>query len=118
MFACSQQPTVSREVRFILATDLAASWCASAMTSRLGMSEATMRRRLAAEGWTFSELLIDVRVSRALTLLQVTDRPVGKSPSASATKARHVLLSGFASASASLQEMSAPQLAAIPEKRS
>ena len=35
-----------------------------------------MRRRLAEEGASFFELLSDVRMSHALTLLQVTDLPV------------------------------------------
>lgn len=45
-------------------------WMSAAVAERLGMSEATLRRRLAAEGRSFNEVLADVRMSRALALLQ------------------------------------------------
>lgn len=40
------------------------------------MSEATFRRRLADQGQPFNDILIDVRMTAALTLLQVADRPI------------------------------------------
>nr|WP_259372002.1 helix-turn-helix transcriptional regulator [Caldimonas mangrovi] len=46
------------------------------VAARLAMSEATLRRRLRAEGASFNELLADVRMSFAMTLLQSTDRSV------------------------------------------
>ena len=42
----------------------------------LEVSQATLRRRLAAEGSTLTELLVDIRMSTALTLLQATTQPV------------------------------------------
>jgi AraC-like DNA-binding protein len=52
------------------------------VAERLAMSEATLRRRLNAEGTGFVELLADVRMSHAMTLLQSTDRPVAHIASA------------------------------------
>jgi AraC-like DNA-binding protein len=40
------------------------------------MSEASLRRHLAAEDSSLSEILLDVRMSTALTLLQSTAQPV------------------------------------------
>lgn len=40
------------------------------------MSEATFRRRLADQGQSFHDILIDVRMTTALRLLQINDRPV------------------------------------------
>ena len=45
------------------------------MAQRLGMSEATLRRRLANEGASFRELLGNIKMMRALTLLQTS--PLG-----------------------------------------
>lgn len=42
------------------------------------MSEATLRRRLEKEGLSFLQILIDVRMTRALALLQVTDLSIGQ----------------------------------------
>ena len=38
----------------------------------------TLRRHLQGEGVSFQDLLIDVRMSHALALLQVTDLPIGQ----------------------------------------
>jgi AraC-like DNA-binding protein len=40
------------KLRRLFETDLAASWTAAIVAKRLAMSEATLRRRLAAEGTT------------------------------------------------------------------
>jgi AraC-like DNA-binding protein len=42
------------------------------------MSEATLRRRLVSEQGSLTELIIDVRMNFALTLLQSTDYPVSQ----------------------------------------
>lgn len=51
-------------------------WKSGEVARRMGMSDATLRRHLAVENRSFSELLIDVRMSTALTLLQGTDRTI------------------------------------------
>ncbi|NML47494.1 helix-turn-helix transcriptional regulator [Ramlibacter sp. G-1-2-2] len=72
----SPQSAVSVAVRDLVANRLDAAWTTQGVASELAMSEATCRRRLAAEGTTFAELLVDARMSAALTLLQATTRPV------------------------------------------
>jgi len=42
------------------------------------MSEATLRRRLAAENTSFTETLSDTRMTRALALLHTTDLPISR----------------------------------------
>lgn len=53
-------------------------WSADDAARALGMSAATLRRRLAAEGTGFAAILTDVRMTLALGLLQATDWQVGK----------------------------------------
>ena len=70
----SAQP-VSKQIRQLIAQDMAASWQIADVAQRLGMSEATLRRRLANEGASFRELLSNIKMMRALTLLQTS--PLG-----------------------------------------
>ncbi|MFM7446691.1 MAG: helix-turn-helix transcriptional regulator [Tabrizicola sp.] len=62
-------------VRALLSADLARDWTADVVAQALAVSEATLRRRLAGEGG-FAVLLADLRMNRALGLLQGTDLPV------------------------------------------
>jgi AraC-like DNA-binding protein len=48
------------------------------VAKRLGLCEATLRRRLAAEGTTLGDLLTDVRMSFAMVLLQSTNQAVNR----------------------------------------
>lgn len=64
-------------VRALLARDLARDWTAEAVATELATSQATLRRRLAGEGESFADLLSDLRMNRALGLLQGSDLPVG-----------------------------------------
>lgn len=68
----------SSRVRQLLAAAPDRRWSAAEIAERLAMSEATLRRRLAAEGVSLSELLVDVRMSYTLTLLQTSDRPISQ----------------------------------------
>lgn len=77
-FAEDRKSTTSRLVRLKLASDLAANWTTPLMAKRLGLSEATLRRRLAKEGSSFNDLLVEARMVRALTFLQSSDLPVGQ----------------------------------------
>ncbi|MDR3428265.1 MULTISPECIES: helix-turn-helix transcriptional regulator [Silvimonas] len=70
--------TLHSRIRGLIAAAPADAWNGPALAAQLAMSEATLRRRLAGEGMSLSELLIDVRMSYALTLLQSTDRPVSQ----------------------------------------
>ncbi len=73
-----RDPNLTRRIRAILSPDPSRDWKAGEMASAVAMSEATLRRHLREEGVSFQEILIDVRMSRALTLLQVTDLPIGQ----------------------------------------
>lgn len=53
-----------------------AAWDTAAAAGVMAVSEATLRRRLAQSSLTLTELLQDVRMSHALTLLQASDDPV------------------------------------------
>lgn len=68
--------SVAARVRDLFAADPARGWIAADAARHLAMSEATMRRRLAEEGQSAGKILIDVRMHRALMLLQSTDAPV------------------------------------------
>ncbi len=63
-------------IRQLVAQDLAHDWTAPELALALATSEATLRRRLAAAGTGLSRLLTDLRMNRALGLLQCTDLPV------------------------------------------
>jgi AraC-like DNA-binding protein len=52
------------------------TWASKDLAHAFAMSEATFRRRLATLGQSFNDILIDVRMTTALTLLQVTDHPI------------------------------------------
>lgn len=70
-------PQFADRVRALLAQDLARDWTAEDLSGELATSAATLRRRLAGEGTGFAALLTDLRMNRALGLLQTTDKPVG-----------------------------------------
>lgn len=75
-FATPQATTTSSRLRRLFAESTEHAWTVPEVAARLAMSEATLRRRLNAEGTSFGELLADVRMSCAMTLLQCTDHPV------------------------------------------
>ncbi|WP_435103631.1 helix-turn-helix transcriptional regulator [Arhodomonas sp. AD133] len=62
--------STATRVAHLLATDPAAPWCAPDVAQRLAVSEATLRRRLAAEHTSFRERLVEVRLATGLSLLQ------------------------------------------------
>ncbi|MDR3631053.1 MAG: helix-turn-helix transcriptional regulator [Desulfocapsaceae bacterium] len=72
----SSSRSVSSLVRQHVNSDVSTVWTSRMVAKELGMSEATLRRRLADERAQFRSLLMDVRMTRALTLLQVTDMPI------------------------------------------
>ena len=69
-------PGVSVKVRMLVAGRLDGNWTAGRVAGELALSEATLRRRLAAEKTSLTELLTDARMATALTLLQATTQPV------------------------------------------
>ena len=75
-FGTSSTNQITLRVRQLISSDPGETWTATMVAQHLAMSEATLRRRLVGEDTHFQQLLLDVRMSRALTLLQVTDLPV------------------------------------------
>lgn len=69
-------PSLSDRIRALAGADLARDWPASEVARAVGVSEATLRRHLADEGTGLAALLTDLRMNRALGLLQTTDLPV------------------------------------------
>ncbi len=75
-FAVQGAERTAVRLRRLLAADPARRWRVREVGRSLGMSEATLRRRLEAEGVSFREILAQVRMGRALALLQSSDRSV------------------------------------------
>ncbi|WP_424971029.1 helix-turn-helix transcriptional regulator [Dinoroseobacter sp. S76] len=67
---------LAAQLRTLLAADLAAPWTAETAARRLGLSPATLRRRLRVEGQSFQEILRELRLASGLHLLQTTRWPV------------------------------------------
>lgn len=70
--------TVSVKLRALIVGRLDSDWTAERVARELALSEATLRRRLATEGTSLTELLVDARMATALTLLQATAQPVSE----------------------------------------
>ena len=77
MRSASPTTAVAAQVRALVSSRLGAAWTADHVASELALSQATLRRRLAVEGASFSTLLVDTRMAAALTLLQATTHPIG-----------------------------------------
>ncbi len=68
--------SLGQRVRRLLSTDPSADWSMEVVAQQTATSVATLRRRLTVEGLAFRELVHDVRMSHALSLLQNTETPV------------------------------------------
>lgn len=71
-------PRAAERLRAAIAAAPAGDWTAARAARLLAMSEATLRRRLAAEGHSFGALLREGRLNHALGLLQTTAFPVAR----------------------------------------
>jgi AraC-like DNA-binding protein len=68
--------STASKLRGIISAAPAAPWTVATAAGRIATSEATLRRRLGAEGTSFNAVLTDARMSLAMTLLQSTERSV------------------------------------------
>jgi AraC-like DNA-binding protein len=68
--------TLAARIRMMIAANPAREWSSSDVEAELCMSGATLRRRLAEEGTSLRAVLIDARLSYALSLLLTTRLPV------------------------------------------
>lgn len=65
-----------RQVERVITRDIARDWTAADVAAALGVSEPTLRRKLAAEGTSYRMLLEDARMNQALQMLMSTSMPV------------------------------------------
>jgi len=77
-FGIHRDASTAFRLRRLFNGAVAQDWTVPAVAQQLAMSEATLRRKLATEGASFSALLADVRMSAAMTLLQSTHRSVAQ----------------------------------------
>ena len=77
-FGPARPLSLTNRLRSALSKDLDAPWRSPDAARALAVSEATLRRRLAADGTSFGDLLADVRMSHALGLLQSSDLAVNR----------------------------------------
>ena len=75
-FQLPVEETLPQKIRSLISSDLCRGWLSPEIARHFAMSEASMRRQLAAAGTSLSQIIIDVRLSRALELLQMTDLSV------------------------------------------
>lgn len=75
-FILNESDSLSERVRRCLALDPHKIWSASEVADHMAMSEVVLRRKLAAEKILLRDLMIDVRMTSALRLLQGTDWPI------------------------------------------
>ena len=71
-----QEPTLAARIRAMVAAQPAQDWRSEELEATLGLSGATLRRRLATEGTSLRRLVADARLARALELLYGTRLPI------------------------------------------
>ncbi|CAL4865804.1 hypothetical protein MMA231_00040 [Asticcacaulis sp. MM231] len=77
-FEARTTPSLITRLGHLLSGQPDHGWTLAEVADRLAVGQATLRRRLAADGKTFSDILIDTRMSLALTLLQCSDQPINR----------------------------------------
>ena len=78
-----QTASFTDRVRSVVAQRPDHSWTSAEVGYDLAVSEATLRRKLHAEGTSFKKVLLDLRMAVALTYLQTTNWPLSKVAAAS-----------------------------------
>ncbi len=75
-FSLPDERSIGYRVRKLIASEVSKRWTSLEIAHTLAVSEATLRRQLAEQNVGLRELLQDVRMTTALTLLQSTDNSV------------------------------------------
>ncbi len=75
-FLHAEDLSLSGRVRLLVGTDPGRPWTSPLIEREVHASGATLRRHLADEGTSLREIVRDVRLHRALLLLETTRRPV------------------------------------------
>ncbi len=75
-FAPNRADSSTHRVRALVSSKPDHAWRSPEIARKLGMSEASLRRHLAAEKKSLSGIIFEIRMAHALTLLQATDRPI------------------------------------------
>lgn len=73
-----RRSSLNDRVRALVGSDICCEWAALKVARALGVSEATLRRKLAAAGTSLTDITADVRMTRALGLLQTTEMPINQ----------------------------------------
>ncbi len=76
-FQLREELSLATKVRRLVESAPGGQWSIASIANHFALSEATLRRHLAAEGTTLGTLVVDTRMALAMTLLQSTDAPVG-----------------------------------------
>lgn len=69
-------PTLAARIRTLVGAEPARPWSSADLEARLGLSGATLRRHLAAEGTGLRDVLVDARLAHALGLLYASPMPL------------------------------------------
>lgn len=69
-------PTLASRIRGMVLESPAREWSSSDIEAALGMSGASLRRHLAAEGASLREIIVDARLAHALNLFYTTRLPI------------------------------------------
>ncbi len=77
-FGPARPLSLANKLRFALSKDPDVPWRSADAARALAVSEATLRRRLSADGTSFGDLLADVRMTHALGLLQSSDLAINR----------------------------------------
>lgn len=72
------QTRIRDRVKHLLALDPGRGWRIGDVTTRLALSESTLRRGLRREGAGFRDLLEEVRLDRGVELVMTTELPIGQ----------------------------------------
>ncbi|WP_237154896.1 helix-turn-helix transcriptional regulator [Oryzibacter oryziterrae] len=77
-FSSVRSVSLANQIRSLIFMEPGIDWSSHVVCERLGLSEATMRRRLAQEGHCLRNILTDIRMSTAVFMLQSTGMPVSQ----------------------------------------